>query len=525
VRGAIHVHTTVSDGGGTPAEVAAAARAAGLQFVVITDHNTVDAKAFEGYHDGVLVMVGTEASTTGGHILGLGVSDPAYRFSGDPLDVLEDIRDLGGIAFAAHPASARSDFRYTAWDLPGPWGMEVLNGDSQARAAGWLRLLRAAALYGLNARYALLGSLTPPTEELARWDALLARRNVPAIAGADAHARIPLRKDAALPVPSYEAMLGLMANYVLLEAPLTGDAARDAAAILEALGRGRSYVGVDALAPAGGFYFVAEAGGERWTMGDTVPPREGLRLRAGGALPADSQVQILKDGRPGRDAEGTVSGPGVYRAEVHVHGAITPWILSNPIYVFDGAAQEVRARAGAWPPVPPAPAPAEVVDGFEGTTVFGGGRDPRSSLDRDLHPTGGIDGKGAMRLTFRLGHPTPDHPHTYVALVNQKDRDLTGRQGIVLAVKADGVYRFHLQVRDANPASTDEGTEWWFASVRTSAEWRRVAVPFARMRSINPRTDGRLDLDKVRALVIVIDKGAEKPGTGGTIWLDEVGVY
>jgi hypothetical protein len=519
------VHTTLSDGGGTPAEVAAAAKAAGLQFVVITDHNTVDAKPFEGYHDGVLVLVGTEASTTAGHILGLGVADPAYRFSGDPRDVFEDFRDLGGISFAAHPASARPDFRFSGWDLPGPWGVEVLNGDSQARAAGWPRLLRAAALYGVNPRYALLGSLTPPREELARWDALLSRRDVPAIAGADAHARLPIRKDTALPVPSYEAMLGLMANHVLLEAPLTGDAGRDGAAILAALARGRSYMGVDALAPASGFFFVAEAGRERWTMGDTVAPREGLRLRAGGAFPEDTHVHILKDGQQVREAEVAVSGPGVYRAEVHVHGAEVPWILSNPIYVFDAAAAEARSRAASWPPVPPAPAAAEIVDAFEGATVFEGAHDDRSTLDRDLHPTGGIDGKGAMRLSFRLGHPTAEHPHTFVAVVNPKDRDLTGRHGIVLAVKADGEYRFHLQVRDANPASADEGTEWWFASVKTSTEWRRVAVPFERMRSINPRTDGRLDLDKVRALVIVLDKGADKPGTAGTIWLDEVGVY
>jgi len=80
-------------------------------------------------------------------------------------------------------------------------------------------------------------------------------------------------------------------------------------------------------------------------------------------------------------------------------------------------------------------------------------------------------------------------------------------------------------VRDENPASADGGTEWWFASVKTSPEWRRVAIPFARLRSINPKTDGRLDLDKVRELVFVLDKGSVKPGTEGRIWIDEVGVY
>jgi hypothetical protein len=95
----------------------------------------------------------------------------------------------------------------------------------------------------------------------------------------------------------------------------------------------------------------------------------------------------------------------------------------------------------------------------------------------------------------------------------------------VFSIRADGTYRIRLEVRDENPASADEGTEWWFASVKTSPEWRRVAVPFARLRSINPRTDGRLDLDRVRALVFVLDRGEVKVGTEGTIWVDDLGVY
>ena len=139
VSGVVHVHTTLSDGGGTPEEVAQAAKRAGLRFVFITDHNNLDAKSFEGEHDGVLVLVGTEISTTAGHLVGLGMPDPVFRFSGDALDALDDVRRLGGVAFAAHPLSPRADFRWTGWDLPGPWGMELVNGDSQWRSAGWPR--------------------------------------------------------------------------------------------------------------------------------------------------------------------------------------------------------------------------------------------------------------------------------------------------------------------------------------------------------------------------------------------------
>ena len=121
-----------------------------------------------------------------------------------------------------------------------------------------------------------------------------------------------------------------------------------------------------------------------------------------------------------------------------------------------------------------------------------------------LAPGTGPDRSRAARLQFRLGAPGPGRPYVWCALVSREPRDLAGAQGLVFWIRGDRAYRVWVQVRDANPASADDGTEWWFASVRTGPEWRRVAVPFARMRSLNPRTDGRLDLDKVRQLVFVI---------------------
>src|SRR5205823_5163695 len=74
-------------------------------------------------------------------------------------------------------------------------------------------------------------------------------------------------------------------NHVLLSRPLRGNAALDAAAIVRALGAGRSWVGLDALAPADAFSFTAVEPAEHpappWSMGDVVPPEPGLRLRAG----------------------------------------------------------------------------------------------------------------------------------------------------------------------------------------------------------------------------------------------------
>jgi hypothetical protein len=202
-------------------------------------------------------------------------------------------------------------------------------------------------------------------------------------------------------------------------------------------------------------------------------------------------------------------------------------VLTNPIYVFSGAEAVGRVAQAAWPEPSPSPSAAELIDGFDdAATGFAAESDAASTLDREvIDPGGGEDGRGAARLAFRLAAPAADRPYVWCALVERRSRDFSGRAGLVFSIRADGVYRIWAQVRDENPASADGGTEWWFASLRTSPEWRSVALPFARLRSINPKSDGRLDLDKVRELVFVIDPGADKPGTQGSIWIDALGVY
>jgi hypothetical protein len=528
VPGIIHVHTTHSDGGGTPDEVVAAAKAVGARFVIITDHNNLDAKPIEGYRDGVLVLVGSELSTTLGHIVGVGMAAPSYRFSGDGLDGLEDIRDLSGTAFAAHPLSARADLRFTGWDLPGPWGIELINGDSEWRSAG-LRVLSAAFLYAVNQRRALLGLLNPPNEALSRWDELLAARDAPGIAGADAHSRLPVSRNFALRFPSYESLFALMRNYVLLDQPLSGVFEADRDRLMDALRRGRLYVGVDAIAPADRFSFTASSVAGRATMGDTLPPSPDLRLRAGGALPRGAVISLFRDGALVESSAGPLDvaapGAGVYRVEVRAPGRSLPWIISNPIYVFDAEMARARRARAAWPEPVAAPAAVETVDDFNGDTKFQAGSDPTSTVEQVVDPKAGPDGAPALSLTYRIGEGTVANPNMFVATVDWTHRNLAGKKGLVLSVKGDGIHRITVQVRDENKASTDEGTEWWFGSIKTGAEWRRLALPFERLRSINPRTDGKLDLDKVRAIVFLIDRGAAAPHASGRIWIDDVGFY
>ena len=527
VAGVVHVHTTLSDGGGTADEVIAAARTAGLAFVAITDHNNLDAKPLEGYRDGVLVLVGSELSTPAGHVLGLGLDrDPPFRFNGDALDAMQDVERLGGTAFAAHPFSARADLRFTAWDTPGPWGIELLNGDSEWRRAG-PRLLPVLLLYRLNPGYALLRGTSTPDEALARWDEMLKQRDVVGLAGADAHSRLPVTRRRSLRFPTYEALFSLFRLHVVLDRPLSGDASADRAGVVDAMRRGRFYIGFDALASANDFAFAVESGGRTATMGETVAPSPDARARAGGRMPEGTRLVLKRDGQTVAEAasalDAALPGPGVYRVEARVPGWPVPWIITNPVYVFDPTAAAGRKAAAAWP-APPVPKETAALADLPGTAAFAAEFDPTSSVEAPGPPPEG-SAAPSLGMSFHLGLPTDAQRFTWCALVNRQARDLSAWTGLRFRIRADGEYGLWVQVRDVNPASGDEGLEWWLAAARTSAAWTEVLLPFSRFRTINPKTDGRLDVAKTRALVFVLDGASVKAGSKGTIWIDEVGVY
>src|SRR5579871_4522194 len=60
-RGVTNVHTNLSTGSSSPAEVIAEAKRAGLDFLFITDVNQSERlDTVEGYNGGMMVMVGSE---------------------------------------------------------------------------------------------------------------------------------------------------------------------------------------------------------------------------------------------------------------------------------------------------------------------------------------------------------------------------------------------------------------------------------------------------------------------------------
>jgi hypothetical protein len=361
VAGALHVHSTYSDGTGTVAQIAHAAAAAGVDFVLLTDHSTLAATTNkeDGWHENgkVLIVVGTEISTDTGHLLLLDLPEDFDVAPSSATDLMRDAIARGGFGYIALPCDLKDHWRDFNKRADG-FGLEVFNLSSIARTKinlpGFLLALRRYA--GSRPVSAFSYVAGRPIAELKLWDRLCreafrAGRPIPSAIGClDAHAvmRIGGREYF---YPTYEQVFRTLRTHVVISEPLRrdpGDAKRDIDAITTALRLGRSFISYDNYGNAHGFSFEIRNEKECVAiMGDShqLDRRcpEFIDVRAPDRR---SIIRLLRDGEIVRTVRGDrlrtpLRMPGVYRVEVDnyrrrigsVCFGVHPWIFSNPIDV------------------------------------------------------------------------------------------------------------------------------------------------------------------------------------------------
>ncbi|MFE7129191.1 CehA/McbA family metallohydrolase [Streptomyces sp. NPDC057617] len=159
-RGDSHVHSVVSDGELTPEELAVRARAAGLDFMATTEHNSAAEPGAWGHlaADDFLIVLGEEVTTTTGHWLALGINpgevvDWNHQVRDGLIDqCLDQVHQVGGLCVAAHPhapyPSGDFMFPFRGFDVVEVWnGLwtsdRAWNADNEAALAEWGRSLAA----------------------------------------------------------------------------------------------------------------------------------------------------------------------------------------------------------------------------------------------------------------------------------------------------------------------------------------------------------------------------------------------
>lgn len=346
----LHMHTRYSDGYGSHQDIAQAALTAGLDAVIVTDHN-VWVNGPEQYYRRdnrkVLLLVGEEIHDQArqpqkSHLLVLGARRELATYARSPQELVDAVRQAGGLSFIAHPydppapAVGEEDISWEDWQVRGFTGLELWNALSEFKSR--LKTMLHAVYYAYNPRRAFQG---PFPQVLRQWDELLIQgRRVVAIGGSDAHAipaRLgPLRRT----IFPYKFHFQCVNTHVFTTEPLTGDEVEDSRLILEAMSGGRAFIGYDLPASTRGFRFSAQGrAGLAW-MGDSVEARSGLTFQV--RLPQPVECRLIKDGKPVKIwhkreiCTFITSEPGVYRVEAYIPFAGRPrgWIFSNPIYAY-----------------------------------------------------------------------------------------------------------------------------------------------------------------------------------------------
>ena len=306
---AIHLHSTFSDGTGTIPEIVRAARKAGVDVVLLTDHDTLEGKRFEGWHDDVLLLVGVEVSPKGrDHYLAFGLDEPVEHAGRSPAEICRAVADAGGFGFAAHPFSRGTELFDRAGMPFGDLDCEALTGielwsfvtDVGETVSSWREALRFIVTPGRVMRH-------PPERNLREWDRLNRTRRVVGIGGIDAHqfGRRVLGRWVVRPMGYARSFRQLRTHVWCRELP-TGELEHDRAQVYDALREGRCYIAADALAPARGF---------RW---------DGSRAE----LPRPAEIRFVRDGELIETVHAAeASNPGADRVEARLDGRT--WILSN----------------------------------------------------------------------------------------------------------------------------------------------------------------------------------------------------
>jgi hypothetical protein len=290
--GGLHVHTVHSDGTLTVAEVSSLARAAGLDFIAITDHNNTTHQTEAPPDDGLLRIIGEEITTPGGHASawGLGGVRDYVDFRvlpGDPriADLVRATTARGALFSINHPGATCAGCGWEHAVPEGVTGIEITNAnhDEMARA-------------------------------IAMWDDLLKQgRRIVAVGSSDWH-RGPRTVDAA--------SVRVWATEL------------STSAILDGIRRGRVVVMADGRTPPP--LLVARAGGHRAGAGETLPVGGARNVRLDVTLPV-----ALIGGRVDLIADGAVVATSPAKTRVRFERPASDRYLRIHVFAADGSPRAI----------------------------------------------------------------------------------------------------------------------------------------------------------------------------------------
>ena len=282
-RGAFHVHSNASHDSDIPLEtIGAAAKSLGLDFVVVTDHNTQLAGPIEV--QGVTLLSSAELSTAFGHVVQLGAEFPLPQTKRNSRDLHDHIAAIQGSPILSHPADPKHPW---SGPIPKAGGIEIVNLASAAkRQAGPAYIGQIPALFVLRLRpeLALAQSYDRDDAALNLWD----RHPDPALVGicaSDTHGWVDVQQN----MKTWE---------IVLHQKLPTSLEERVSSILQQLRNGSFHCKAGMVGRRPRFEFYAQTDDGIWGAGSSVLAAQVERLHIKGPrfLSGKSNIVLLRNG-------------------------------------------------------------------------------------------------------------------------------------------------------------------------------------------------------------------------------------
>jgi hypothetical protein len=518
VFGGYHIHSSRSDGTGTPDSIAAAAAQAGLQFIILTDHG--DGTRMPDppmYRHGVLCIDAFEVSTASGHLVGLGLNRATpFPLAGEGRDVIEDIHRFGGWAVIAHPDSPKPELAWRGFNVPYD-GIEWLNDDSEWRDESLAHLAATAARYVFRSPETIVSLFQRPVRTLRRWDIVSTTRAVTGLAALDAHARglgwsdaePSSRNHTLLARPTYNEMFRTLTQGVVLPEPFSGTASRDQSMVLDALRQGHTFSVINAIAAPASLTFSGTQGATTAGMGERLNDLGSpVVFHAAIAGAPTSRVALLLNGSEIAAGRGSVTYSGTlaaggYRVEGFYPGNAFPWVVSNPIHA--GAGPDVLPGAETAQPTPLRLIPVPTSGEWE--------------IEKDASSFGDVAlDQQATRFSFALGPGLPVGQFAALASTLTASLSQEGFDRVQFSIRADRPMRVSVQVR--LPGAGD--ARRWRQSVYADQTPRTVVLSLQDFLPVGAATTQRPIVAHIHSVLFVVDTLNTPTATKGTFWLSDV---
>ncbi len=332
-----NIHTVFSLGSGTVASITDEAKQTRQDFLLFTDVGENIQTESDRYQNRIGLLFGEKkVAETQSSII--------YKFDKHSPQSVSDLK--------IESPSLKTGFDIKHLENSESDGIEVINLKITSQRS-WEKskfsTIWSILLYPFNARLSLMRLFSEPNDELRIFDELSQKRNTSMFFGADVSARAIPITNLIMKFPSYERVLSVGSQHLLLTSELTGNMDTDKVTVISALKKGQFYIAFDELSDPTGFetYVINSKSKKYLFMGEDIPFTKDQKIYY--RLPSEPniffEVVLFKNGLRidhlnTYKGEFQIKSAGVYRIQVRLSPKLPlpdaikwlTWIYTNNFY-------------------------------------------------------------------------------------------------------------------------------------------------------------------------------------------------